>query len=176
VLIELVYTRWQWYCIKTQHKNTQSHDAQTRHNTQSYTSNKGHIRHNEYNTNKKYSSPRNRPWRPIVLWDVENPTLSIQSAHRWRLGCQPYTPATLYPSRSFIFWYSFLLQAEETPEPWCSWNDWIHHRLLARLMPTFEDRGCHVVSVTDPYGHIFHFPDRSRNLFFQVAPQLYSRG
>jgi hypothetical protein len=31
------------------------------------------------------------------LWDVENPTLSRQSAHRWLLGCQPYTPTTLYP-------------------------------------------------------------------------------
>jgi hypothetical protein len=27
---------------------------------------------------------RNRPWRPIGLWDVKDPTLSRQSAHRWR--------------------------------------------------------------------------------------------
>jgi hypothetical protein len=33
----------------------------------------------------------NRPWRPIGLWDVEDPTLSRQSAHRWG-GFQPYTP------------------------------------------------------------------------------------
>jgi hypothetical protein len=33
----------------------------------------------------------NRPWRPIGLWDVEAPTFSRQSAHRWRRGCQPYT-------------------------------------------------------------------------------------
>jgi hypothetical protein len=26
----------------------------------------------------------NRPWRPIGLWDVEAPTFSRQSAHRWR--------------------------------------------------------------------------------------------
>jgi hypothetical protein len=26
----------------------------------------------------------------------------------------------------------------------------------------FADRGCHVVSVTDPYGHILGFLDRSR--------------
>jgi hypothetical protein len=32
-----------------------------------------------------------------------------------------------------------------------------------------------VFSVTDPYGRIFDFLDRSR-YFFQVAPQLYSRG
>jgi hypothetical protein len=27
-------------------------------------------------------------------------------------------------------------------------------RLSARLVPTFADRGCHVISVTDPYGRI----------------------
>jgi hypothetical protein len=40
----------------------------------------------------------------------------------------------------------------------------------------FADRGCHVVSVTNPYGRILGFLDRSRYYFFQVAPQLYSRG
>jgi hypothetical protein len=45
----------------------------------------------------------------------------------------------------------------------------------AKLVPTFPVRGCHVVSVTDPYGHNLGFLDRSRYFFFQVAPQLYSR-
>jgi hypothetical protein len=40
----------------------------------------------------------------------------------------------------------------------------------------FADRGCHVISVTNPYGHIPGFVDRSRYYFFQVAPQLHSRG
>jgi hypothetical protein len=35
-------------------------------------------------------------------------------------------------------------------------------RLSAKLVPTFVDRGCHVVRVTDPYGHILGFLDRSR--------------
>jgi hypothetical protein len=38
------------------------------------------------------------------------------------------------------------------------------------------DRGCRVVSVTDPYGRILDFLDRSRYFLFQVAPQLCSRG
>jgi hypothetical protein len=49
-------------------------------------------------------------------------------------------------------------------------------RLSAKLLLNFADRGCHVVSVTDPYGRIICFLDRSRYFFFQVAPQLYSRG
>jgi hypothetical protein len=44
--------------------------------------------------------------------------------------------------------------------------------LSAKLVPTFVDRWRHVVSVTDPYGRILRFLDRSRYLFFQVAPQL----
>jgi CBS-domain-containing membrane protein len=35
-------------------------------------------------------------------------------------------------------------------------------RFSAKLLPTFADRGCHVVSVTDPYGRILGFLDRSR--------------
>jgi hypothetical protein len=49
-------------------------------------------------------------------------------------------------------------------------------RLSAKSVPTFVDRGCHVVSVTVPYGRTLCFLDRSRYFFFQVAPQLYSRG
>jgi hypothetical protein len=67
----------------------------------------------------KVKLSRNRPWRPIGLWDIEDPTLSRQSAHRWRHGCQPYTPADHYcPVTSLLsFWYSFLLEAEWTPGP-----------------------------------------------------------
>jgi hypothetical protein len=36
-------------------------------------------------------------------------------------------------------------------------------------MPTFADIGCHVVSVTDPYGRILSFLDWSSYIFFQVA-------
>jgi hypothetical protein len=31
-----------------------------------------------------------RPWRPLRLREVEAPTFSKQSAHRWRWGSQPY--------------------------------------------------------------------------------------
>jgi hypothetical protein len=48
--------------------------------------------------------------------------------------------------------------------------------LSAKLVATFADRRCHVVSVTDPYGRILDFLDQSCYFFFQVAPQLYSRG
>jgi hypothetical protein len=62
---------------------------------------------------KKKSYPCNRPWRPIELWDVEAPTFSRHSAHRWRWGCQPYAPASFYPPEDS--WYSFLLATESTP-------------------------------------------------------------
>jgi hypothetical protein len=49
-------------------------------------------------------------------------------------------------------------------------------RLSPKLVPTFADRGCRVVSAMDPHGRTVSFLDRSRYYFFQVAPQLYSRG
>jgi hypothetical protein len=35
-------------------------------------------------------------------------------------------------------------------------------RLSAKWLPTFADKGCHVVSMTDPYDRILGFLDRSR--------------
>jgi hypothetical protein len=49
-------------------------------------------------------------------------------------------------------------------------------RFSTRLVPTVQDRGRRVVSATDPHDRILGFLDRSRYFFFQVAPQLYSRG
>jgi hypothetical protein len=51
-----------------------------------------------------------------------------------------------------------------------------HRRLSAKLMPDFMDRKCRVVSAADPYGRILRFLDQNRYYFFQLAPQLYSRG
>jgi hypothetical protein len=47
------------------------------------------------------------------------------------------------------------------------------HRIWCQLL---RIEGFHVVIATDPYGRILGFLDRSRYFFFQVAPQLYSRG
>jgi hypothetical protein len=49
-------------------------------------------------------------------------------------------------------------------------------RLSAKVSVSCTDRECHVVIVTDPYDRILGFLDRSRYIFFQVAPMLYSRG
>jgi hypothetical protein len=48
--------------------------------------------------------------------------------------------------------------------------------LVGKLVPTFTNRGCHVVCVTDPYGRILGFLNLSSHVFFQVALHLYSRG
>jgi hypothetical protein len=62
---------------------------------------------------------------------------------------------------------------------------WVRERTIPTERPRlvgevivnfFADRGCLLVSVTDPYDRILGFLDRSRYFFYQVAPQLYSRG
>jgi hypothetical protein len=75
-------------------------------------------------------------------------------------------------------WFSSFLTPEKTP--WPESASELHRlsdRLLsAKLVPTSALTGCNVVCVTDPYGRIFAFLDRSRYFFFQATPQLYSRG
>jgi hypothetical protein len=48
-------------------------------------------------------------------------------------------------------------------------------RLSAKLVPTFANSWCHIVSVTHPYNSILGFIGRSHYFFFKVAPQLYLR-
>jgi hypothetical protein len=59
------------------------------------------------------------------------------------------------------------------PEPASDLYRQSYSRLLAKLVPTFAVKGCHVISVTDPYGRTLYFLDWSRYIFFQVAPRLY---
>jgi hypothetical protein len=47
------------------------------------------------------------PWRPIGLWDIENLTLYRHSAHRWRRGCHPYAPTTLYSPETLFFYFCY---------------------------------------------------------------------
>jgi hypothetical protein len=64
------------------------------------------------------------------------------------------------------FYWSVGIQSMPTERP----------PLVGKVMPTFADRGCRLVSSTDPPGSILGFLDRSRYYFFQVAPQLSPRG
>jgi hypothetical protein len=43
-----------------------------------------------------------RPWRPIRLWEVEASIFSRPSAHRWRWGCQSYSPSAFYTPERFL--------------------------------------------------------------------------
>jgi CBS-domain-containing membrane protein len=43
--------------------------------------------------------------------------------------------------------------------------------MSAKLVPTYADRGCHVVNLMDLNGRILGFLDKSRYFFFQVAPK-----
>jgi hypothetical protein len=48
--------------------------------------------------------------------------------------------------------------------------------LVGEVSDNFYEEKVPRVSVTNPYGRILGFLDRNRYFFFQVAPQLYSRG
>jgi hypothetical protein len=54
------------------------------------------------------------------------------------------------------------LKKTSWPESKCELYRPSDRRLSAKLVPIFADRGCHVVSVTDPHGRILGFLNRSR--------------
>jgi hypothetical protein len=48
-------------------------------------------------------------------------------------------------------------------------------RLLVKLVPTFADRRCLVVSVTDSYGRILGFLDRHEEIFQNINLLQFNR-
>jgi hypothetical protein len=66
----------------------------------------------------------------------------------------------------FVHPYHSLSTSLITKTPWSESARELYRpsdrRLSAKWSPTFADRGCHVVSVTDPYGRILRFLHRSR--------------
>jgi hypothetical protein len=40
--------------------------------------------------------------RNLGFRDREDPTLYRKKGHGWRLGCQPYAPAALYPQKCLL--------------------------------------------------------------------------
>jgi hypothetical protein len=61
-----------------------------------------------------------------------------------------------------LTWTLFKHPSSPSPESASELNRTSDRRLSATLVPTFADRECHVVSVTNPYGRILAFLDRSR--------------
>jgi hypothetical protein len=71
------------------------------------------------------SYPRNSPWRPIGLWDVEAPTFCVDS--RLTDGGKVFSLTRRPPlTPQEDTWYSFLLKAESTPGPYCGWKDYVN--------------------------------------------------
>jgi hypothetical protein len=73
---------------------------------------------------KWYSYPRNRPWRPIGLWDVKDPTLSRQSAQMAaRLSAALHTGRDILP-RNINFLVLILISV----------TGWVNPRALCGMM------------------------------------------
>jgi hypothetical protein len=62
--------------------------------------------------------------------------------------------------------YRSQLSSKRKKTPWSKSASELYRqsdrRLSPKLVQTCADRGCHVVSVTDPYGRVLSFLDRSR--------------
>jgi hypothetical protein len=104
---------------------------------------------------------RNRILYPIlVFWDMTNRLVDRllkfwRNSHVRRLKTSDVTEQKKKQKQA-----SWPESASELYQP----SD---RRLSAKLVPTFADIGCHVVSTTVPYGLILGFLDRSRYFFFK---------
>jgi hypothetical protein len=113
---------------------------------------------------------------PFYLESV--PVLSADCVKTYTVACRRvFSSAPLDQQVQGLLW---LLEMRLTITPWHEFASELYRqsdcRLSAKLLPNFEDRGWHVVCVTDPYGSILGFLDRSHYFFSQVTLQLYSRG
>jgi hypothetical protein len=94
--------------------------------------------------------------------------------------CEPIVWNTWKPPWSLAFEVALNSFARKKKTLWSEFASELYRPrdrcLSAKLVLTFEGRGCHVVILTDPYGRNLGFLDRSRYIVIQVAPQLYSRG
>jgi CBS-domain-containing membrane protein len=75
----------------------------------------------------------------------------------------------MFAINSLAIYVSFntltVIENKKTQTPWAESASELYRpsdlHLSAKLVPTFADRGCHVVKVTDPHGRILGFLDRS---------------
>jgi hypothetical protein len=75
---------------------------------------------------------------------------------------------TRAPLRQEINWEKLDMKQTPWPESASELYRTSDRRFSEKLVRTSADRGCHVVSVTYPYGRILGFLDRSRYFFFQL--------
>jgi hypothetical protein len=128
----------------------------------------------------------------LILWNGMPICTSTAANHRQRSDCESnevISERTYMSSLTRVYWLWYRCWKLGTSQTrtkfkwkfnglslWANYTDRATAACRRRLVPTLADRGCLVVSVTDPYGRILGFLDGSRYFFFQVAPQLYSWG
>jgi hypothetical protein len=105
------------------------------------------------------------PWYDTWMWIMNYAFEIDSSAMIYKYACLPSS-----------IWGIYNKQRKQHQTPWPeSTNELyrlIDHRLSAKLVPIFADRGCHVVSVTDPYGRSLGFIDRSRCFFLTSSSSV----
>jgi hypothetical protein len=112
---------------------------------------------------------------PVAYYWTDHYSRKFEIQNLQRLVLQNFT--RLHATCVCCFLLS-LLQLNLSPWPESA-NDLYRlsdRRLSAKLVPTFTDRVCRVVSVTDLNCRILGFLERGLYFLLQIAPQLYSRG
>jgi hypothetical protein len=96
----------------------------------------------------------------MLNWQLEATWAIVSEGTSDKTRCVIWIPC-LESTAYSILWLLFLKEktpwSESASEPYRPSD----RRLSSKRLPTCADRRCHVVSVTDPYGRILDFLDRS---------------
>jgi hypothetical protein len=147
-----------------------------------------------YPANRKHNVSEDGSVSIFRLWETPTPLGPLE---RGNLNHSPEDTnrssfrSPVYPSYVKPQWFRLVRSLQFSCGFW-SVTDWkgggggsvasVHKRTIPKERPPlvsevsanfFAVRGCHVVSVMNPYGRILGFLDRSRYFFFQAAPPLY---
>jgi hypothetical protein len=100
-----------------------------------------------------------------LVWNNAVTVLHIAPVWNSHINFKPiYITYSIYTLK--ILEYLLLSRINTSKTPWSESASELYRpsdsSLLAKWLPTFADRGCHVVRVTNPHGRILDFLDRSR--------------
>jgi hypothetical protein len=116
-------------------------------------------------------------------WWFQHSTVNCRASRHVLQGLR--TNPNIRTNQSYMTWNIFERQQKQIKtmlkkKSWRQSGNKLYRKLdrslSAKLVPTFEDRGVSRSQRGDPHGRNLGFLDRRRYFFFQIAPQLYSRG
>jgi hypothetical protein len=105
-------------------------------------------------------------WEMLLKWKTCSSVMIAKNDNgEGFLSCKTIAICLVYTVLALMYWV-YCDNKKKKKTPWSESASKLYRpsdrSFSAKWLPTFVDKGCQVVSVTDPYGRILGFLDRSR--------------